>query len=409
MERLIKHKITQYHHPVRRNSLLLTTHNGLHGMLFILPVLLPYYIDVLGLSFRDFLLGEIAFTAVVVLMEVPSGWLSDVWRRKYVLALGSFFNAVGFTALFLADGFWSALVGQSIVGIGVSLVSGTNTALLYDTLLSYRQQKHYRRLEGQRHSSGLYIAGLASLIGGVLYTINPYLPMFMTIVVYVAALGVALCVHEPFRHKAVVEKSPFHDLAATIRYALHGHKYVAALIAFTAILFGTTQAGMWIQQPYWLKLGIDELYFGVLLSVGLLFAGLGSSFGHMLDKHFKPETIFAVMLCAVAAAYLVAGSMISFAALFLLYTSSVAYGVGMPAIQLAINDHVGSARRATILSTAMLCARFVFLPIAAIVGYIEELHHVGYALLFMGGFLIAGGLFVMFMFRSAYIGNQHSK
>jgi hypothetical protein len=73
---------------VRRNIRLLMLHNALHNMLFVLPVLVPYYKDVIGLGFREFLIGEVAFSAIVVLMEIPAGWLADVGQRRRVLVAG---------------------------------------------------------------------------------------------------------------------------------------------------------------------------------------------------------------------------------------------------------------------------------------------------------------------------------
>ena len=60
-----------------RNIRLIYTHGILTSMLFLLPVVVPYY-NSIGLSFRDFLIGEAVFSAVVLLAEVPSGWISDM-------------------------------------------------------------------------------------------------------------------------------------------------------------------------------------------------------------------------------------------------------------------------------------------------------------------------------------------
>lgn len=393
--------IRKYGHPVRRNSILLTTHNGLQAMLFMLPVFVPYYTHVLGLGFKEFLIGEIAFSAVIVLMEVPSGWLSDIWKRRVVLALGSLFNAGGFLLLFLADSFAQTVVAQATIGVGCSLCSGTNTALLYDTLLSYRMQKHCRRIEGQRHSSGLYVAGFASLAGGFMYVVNPQLPMVMTIFAYLCAFCVALFIHEPVRMKRTVEKSVFHDLVKTMRYALHGHKYVAALIAFTALVFGVTQAGLWVQQAYYVLLDIPEMYYGPLMFVGLMIAGSGGLFGHLIDDYLRPQTVFVLMVLVLIVAYLISGLIPGYHGVVLLYASSIAYGVGLPMVQHAINERVSSERRATILSTAMLCARFVFMPVALVVSLIADDIGIGAGTAMLGVVMAIGGLAVLYLFRQA--------
>ena len=79
---------------MNRNIRLIYTHSIFTQMLFLLPVVVPYYHSI-GLSFRDFLLGEAFFSAVVLLAEVPSGWVSDVWKRRTTLMCGALFGMIG--------------------------------------------------------------------------------------------------------------------------------------------------------------------------------------------------------------------------------------------------------------------------------------------------------------------------
>ena len=56
-----------------RNIRLLELQDILQGMLFVVPVIVPYYRDEIGLSFQDFLIGQAVFAFIAVALEVPSG------------------------------------------------------------------------------------------------------------------------------------------------------------------------------------------------------------------------------------------------------------------------------------------------------------------------------------------------
>ena len=395
-------------HPVRRNQALLTAHNGLHALLFVMPVLVLYYRDVIGLGFREFLIGEVLFSSIIVAMEVPSGWLSDIGKRKLVLMAGSVCEIVGFALLLNASSFAETLVAQGSLGIGVSLVSGTNTALLYDTLLQYRQQKHFRRMEGLRHGMGLYVIGLASLAGGFLYTIDPRLPLLLTIGAYgVAAIAACLTV-EPARLKQPVRRNPLVDMAATIRFALRGHPEIALLILFCGVLFGTTQAGVWIQQPYYIARDVPEHAFGMLACVGFLMAGIASHFGHALEKRIPRMAAFCLILYGVAFSYLLSGLAPGFWGVGLLFLSSIAYGFGMPLIQDVINARVESSRRASIVSTANLAGRLFFIPLGAVVGQAVDHYGIDTAIVLMGAYLALAGSLVLMQLRRSVTGSAHA-
>ncbi len=385
-------------HTVRRNHALLIAHNSLHSMLFILPVLVPYYRDVIGLSFSQFLIGEVLFSTIVVLMEVPSGWLADVWKRRLVLMIGSLTEIFGFAVLLNADSFAMALLAQGSLGIGVSLISGTNTALLYDTLLQFRMTRHFRRLEGMRHGMGLYIIGFASLAGGFLYAIDPHLPLMLTLGTCTLAAIAAFLMHEPMRDKQPVRRNPFHDVLKTM-VEVKEHPEIAALILFCGILFGTTQAGVWVQQPYYLARHITEQWFGILACIGFLLAGFAGHYGHRLEKMLSARLAFTAVLYGVACSYLLAGSAPGWWGIAFLYASSLSYGFGMPLIQDAINSRIASYRRASIISTASLAGRLVFIPIGWAVSHAAASFGIDWTIAGMGTFLAVAGSGVLIVMK----------
>jgi hypothetical protein len=44
-------------------------------------------------------------------------------------------GAIGLGWYTVADGFWGFLIAELILGLGSSFISGTDTAMLYDTLI----------------------------------------------------------------------------------------------------------------------------------------------------------------------------------------------------------------------------------------------------------------------------------
>src|ERR1035437_9385982 len=85
-----------------------------------------------------------------------------------------------------------AVTAQILIGIGVSLCSGTNTAILYDSLLSVNREDEYRKREGRRQALCFYTVAPSGIIGGLLYPLNHYLPLVLGIVALVGAL-IAAC------------------------------------------------------------------------------------------------------------------------------------------------------------------------------------------------------------------------
>lgn len=380
-----------------RNVRLLQMHAVCMNMCFIVPVLVPYYRDRMGLGFDDFLLGEAAFAATLVLLEVPSGWLSDVWKRRHVLLLGTLFEMLGYGLLLVADGLWMAVAAQCVIGVGISLISGTNTALLYDSLLSEGREAEYRRHEGRRMGLGLYSVAGASMTGGLLYTVDQRLPVVMSLVALGAAALSSLMLHEPERHRRAVLRHPLADMLETARHALAGHVELGLVIVFAALMFSATKVVMWSQQPYYMAMGLPESFYGVLMAAGFVIGGASSHFAHLLDgrvsnlKALLGVWMLGVVCCLGASLTLgVMGGWPGVAMLML--AGTCLYGLAAPRVSEVVNRHVGSERRATVLSTQSLLCALVFMPLSLLMGRAEKDHGVDGMLLGMSLWLGLAGL-----------------
>ena len=96
----------------------------------------PVFVPLLqghGLSMSQVLQTQALFALTIALLEVPSGYLADIWGRRNTIVVGAAFFALGFLCLLWADSFVEFLLYEVILGIGFSLISGADLALLYDT------------------------------------------------------------------------------------------------------------------------------------------------------------------------------------------------------------------------------------------------------------------------------------
>lgn len=363
------------------NARLLNLFALCHGAVFAIPILLPYYRDQIGLGFKELMAGEALFAAIIILSEVPTGWLADHWKRKFCLALAGLAGMTGWFLLMQAETFAHTVIAQGILGVSISLVSGTLSALHYDSLLTEGRIDEYRKQEGRRHGLGLFSIGVSSLLGGFLYKANPDFPLICTMVAGFCMASIALLMIEPPRFQTAGHKNPFVVMGQTLRYALHGHKEIAEIIFVSAALFSATKMMMWSQQAYYTSIHLDERWFGALMAIGFLTGSAASHLGHLFDHKFNNRivllamTISVVVLCA-SSAFL--GNL--YGALLLL-AGSLFWGIGWPRVQDAINKRTDSHHRATVLSTASMMIHLLFIPLSLMLGWMTDHHGIEMAVL----------------------------
>lgn len=380
-------------HPLDKNVYLLNLLAFFNNAMFVIPIIVVYYEAHKSVGFTGFLIGEAAFSLVLLLMEVPSGYISDIWKRKSVLWVGMFIQLLGYALLWLGDGLVYMVLAQSIVGIGCSLYSGTNIALLHDGLVQRGKAAAHSKYAGQMHTFGMVGGGISALIGGWMYATNPQWPAMWTVLIMVFGVLTAMMLKEPERHKQAVQNHPLADMIAVIKYTLHGHKEVACLIAFMTSVFVTTNIVFWIAQRYWAEGGISEAYFGMLMAGGMLMNALGAAFAHKVEDKLRFVHIVSLVACIPMVGYGLALVLPHMVGVFAIMFGTFAWGVGTPLMSAAVNLRIESARRATVLSVKSLVHRLAFLPLSLVVGPLADGYSAKVAIGFMLCFLVLGVCF----------------
>jgi MFS family permease len=377
---------------VRYNANLVVWHTLLLNTMFFIPVVVPYFRDSLGVDYQGFMLTQAIFSGVIILMDVPTGLLADVWTRRRIMVVGTALYAVGELLMLVVHGFVGAAIAEALLGVAVSLLSGAKMALLYDSMAEAGQGEDYSRKQGFVHGSGLYATGFSALLGGWLYGLHPALPMGLSAVMAVLAMMASCLIVEPARHREAVRKHPVADMIETMRYALHGHKEVAGIIILSGVAFTVTRVIFWAQQPYYEMLGIPTVWFGVLAGINFLIAGAGGHFSHKLDGRVGDMKALFGCLIAAFVVCLGCGLLANRAGVALIVAGGAIYGIGWARTLTAINHLVDSQRRATILSTANFMLSVFSIPLLALSGAVETHYNIYASLLTLAAIAAAAGM-----------------
>ena len=122
----------------------------------IFTVAAVYYVTVVGLNPFQLVLVGTTLMVVILLSEIPTGIVADVYSRRLSIIIGVFLIGLGFTIEGLIPRFAAVLASQLIWGVGYTFTSGANEAWIADEL-------------GEQQLSPVYVRGAqASQLGGLL-------------------------------------------------------------------------------------------------------------------------------------------------------------------------------------------------------------------------------------------------
>ena len=145
-----------------------------------------YFYRIFITDYQVGILDGFAF-AIGLLAEVPSGALADRFGRDKMVKLGQILAGSGLLIQAFGSSFIPFFVGQAIMMVGASFVSGADEALFFHKLNFDRASVHWRKLMTRASQAALVGTLLATIAGGWLHTINPRIPWILNGIAFISS------------------------------------------------------------------------------------------------------------------------------------------------------------------------------------------------------------------------------
>ncbi len=228
------------------NVRLLTLFNFFNDFRLFGPILIIYFADVSG----SYALGGAVFAITMISsasFEIPTGVLSDRMPRSRVAVFGGVTTTAAVIAYAVAPNFEVLVLGAVLEGLGRSLFSGNNDALLWDSLAEHGRESEFHHFSG-RVNVGFQVALATSAIaGGFIAGWSMRWAVALSVIPQLASVAVALALREPKIHHHIEPGHPVKHFVVAARN-LFRHKELRRLTVASAVVHGASESG-WQFQP----------------------------------------------------------------------------------------------------------------------------------------------------------------
>jgi sugar phosphate permease len=319
-------------------------------------------------------------SAVLIVLEVPSGALADTLGRRRVLLVGAALTAVSLAAFAVAQSVPAFMASVAALGAGRALISGALEAWYVDSLRALDPVAPLAPgLSRGTAAEGLAMA-LGALGGGALVAFaDPSSVADGALAGYgLAALvgagaallylgAVARLVHEPPRRGALHDAG--HSISRRVRIVFATARAEAAasvtvrVILTTAAAFGFAMTAVeLLWQPHLADLiGSGRrhgLAFGGLAAGSMLAVAIGAAASPRLRRGLGLRSGYLAVIGLVALSTALLGQPDVAPAFIALYLMTyLSYGLVEPMHAELLNEAVGSDARATLISGESLAAQ----------------------------------------------------
>jgi len=335
------------------------------------------------------------YSVAIVAMEIPSGWMADIWGRKKTLIFGSILGSAGFLMYSFSYGFWAFVLAEVILGIGYSFVSGADSAMLFDSLKAAKKTDEYVKQEGRITSAGNFAEAFAGIAGGFLAAISLRTPFYFQFVVAALAIPASLTLLEPKFHSSEHIHS-IKKLVRNIKNTLTTNHNLRISILLSAVTGTATLTFAWLVQPFFKAVDLPVEMFGIFWTALNLTVGVSSAFAHKVEMFLGKRRSILFIIVLLSLGYFLSGVFITFWGIAFLFLFYLVRGVATPVLKNYINQYTASEIRATMLSVRNFVIRITFAVIGPLLGWITDNISLNYAFMLAGGMYLISVLLIVF-------------
>ncbi len=376
------------------------------GLLYLCEALFAFrMIDSVWVIFlldRGYTLAQVGLAEGVMHMtsmvcEIPTGMAADLFGRKRTLILAGIAGMCSGILMGL-DG-WSGwiYVGMMFSALSYNLVSGTQEALVYDSLLEAGQEEKYRNVWSGINVTGRVSRAIACALSPAALAIGYRCTYGITALLCLGAAVSLIGVREPSVTELQKNREKFrlyelqnrigNHVLNTLQFMRLHPRTMCKIFADAAISCPCYLILMYLQE-HLVNCGWPKSYIGISILLVSVAGAAGSGF----SGKYRITVRKTVFLCGMASGIgtLLAGSRSIPVILFGACAVQISEGFSFIAISENVNRDFTSDQRATLISVDSMMYSVLMVAASPLTGWLGSQYGVAAPFYLLGGLLAAG-------------------
>ena len=319
--------------------------------------------------------AETVFHITSLIAEIPSGMFADVFGRKKSLILSCVMSMLSALVRGFVPGFAAVCVSVGFSALSYNFISGSDSAIAYDTLLEAGQTDRYDRYISTQTAVYRISNGVATLFAGAAVIMGNRNAQILSLAISAVNMVFLLFLRE---NKVILKKAGdsfgkrIKDVYKGSFSFLKGNKKVAGLIFRNALVGGIDVLLLFFLQAKLPMTGIPDWTLGPLLFI----MSIGGILGALAARKVKKVTLGKLFIFCITLALL--GLISEFTGVWYLMTAGgffTAFADDLIQIRsdIALNRMVPAEQRATLISVNSFCFSVLMIFMSPLAGFIFSL------------------------------------
>ena len=361
----------------RKNLFLVMAESAITEGLLCMSIMTPFF-NSIGLNQSQISLTQIFFTIVVLIFNVPTGYIADRISRKWANIIGDMGHGILLLAYAFTNNFLGVVICESLMGIASALSAGVDQSLLkhFATKIAKETDEsanHILKTKTAKLECAKYTCTLCLLmLGGPIGAISLRLAIALSSITQFAGGIISIFIDDDSEKLVPVHKNPMKDMGHVMKTAFMFKPLRWRIFAY-AVSREMTHGIIWVATPLFMRAGVPLSLVSLVWAYSSLMAILGAHLASKLSHRLKDHQIVTIASILMTTSMLIMGVNLNIVTVWLYGLMGFTQGWTAGTMSPMVQKYVKPSEQTSILSLTKVVAELLYIPAVWLIGIMADI------------------------------------
>ncbi len=254
-----------------------------------------------GISVSEIVLAGSAYAFTSIVVQIPALVFVDKVGKSKSLLIGNIINTLCILTVIFCPNFLTFLIEECVTAIAFALKGITESCILNDSIPECTNKNEiFSSINAKGYSKYCYVAAVSSILAGVLYDINPYIPMILCFICSLLATLISANFSDirlEEQNEKEKTKGNFKEYIKNLKESfsfIFNSKRLRALLFSVGFLWGIICLFNTYKVDLLDQIGVSATVIGIFDALYQVFVGIASKTAVETNRKYRNKTLTVI-------------------------------------------------------------------------------------------------------------------
>ena len=266
-------------------------------LIFYYAIAFVFLVQTKHFTIAEVMLTDALYPIFKIILQIPALTIIDKMGKRKSIILANLFLASFLICLMISTSVVHVALAYIISAFAFAIKNVAESNLLYDSVTQRKGKGMFTKIDELGARNYYYLDGITSMFTGVLFVVNGYLPMIISLLFVVISIALSTCFKEIYKVDKDKTKSlkvrieEYGEEVSTTFKFIFQSKRLQAIMLFIIFFEGIVYISYTLREGLLSEMNVSDEWFAVIISTLTIVSGLFVSLQDIIHRKLKNRAL----------------------------------------------------------------------------------------------------------------------